>query len=87
MTACIHIIIMNRGLSLWNHKNPVNQCVYQFKYHNQRRYGILYSQELVKNSKKRNRKMEAGYYYAGTVASFKKEKKEDIIRHRYLQKK
>ena len=37
-----------RGLSLWNHKNPVNQSVYQFKYHNQRRYGILYSQELVK---------------------------------------
>lgn len=31
-----------RGLSLWNHKNPVNQSVYQFKYHNQRRYGILY---------------------------------------------
>ena len=41
-----------RGLSLWNHKNPVNQSVYQFKYHNQRRYGILYSQELVKEFQK-----------------------------------
>ena len=41
-----------RGLSLWNNKNPVNQSVYQFKYHNQRRYGILYSQELVKEVQK-----------------------------------
>ena len=49
-----------RGLSLWNHKNPVNQSVYQFKYHNQRRYGILYSQELVKEFQKEIRKMEAG---------------------------
>ena len=36
-----------RGLSLWNHKNPVNQSVYQFKYHNQRRYGILYNQAQI----------------------------------------
>ena len=28
------------------------QSVYQFKYHNQRRYGILYSQELVKEFQK-----------------------------------
>lgn len=33
-------------------QNPVNQSVYQFKYHNQRRYGILYSQELVKEFQK-----------------------------------
>ena len=41
-----------QGLSLWNHKAPVNQSIYQFKYHNQRRYGELYSQELVKNFQK-----------------------------------
>ena len=34
-----------QGLSLWNHKAPVNQSIYQFKYHNQRRYGERYSQE------------------------------------------
>lgn len=37
-----------QGLSLWNHKSPVNQSIYQFKYHNQRRYAYFYGQELVK---------------------------------------
>lgn len=37
-----------QGLSLWNHKPPVNQSVYQFKYHNQRRYAKIYAQEIVK---------------------------------------
>ena len=47
---CLHTHhYYEQGLSLWNHKNPVNQSIYQFKYHNQRRYGELYSQELVKN--------------------------------------
>lgn len=36
-----------QGLSLWNHRNPVNQSVYQFKYHNQRRYANIYSKEIV----------------------------------------
>lgn len=45
-----------QGLSLWNHKAPVNQSIYQFKYHNQRRYGELYSQELVKNFQKEIRR-------------------------------
>ena len=47
---CLHTHhYYEQGLSLWNHREPVNQSIYQFKYHNQRRYGILYSRELVKN--------------------------------------
>ena len=47
---CLHTHhYYEQGLSLWNHRDPVNQSIYQFKYHNQRRYGELYSQELVKN--------------------------------------
>ena len=38
----------DRGLSLWLHKAPVNTSIYQFKYHNQRRYGILYAEELIR---------------------------------------
>ena len=37
-----------QGLSLWTHKPPVNQSVYQFKYHNQRRYANIYGEEIVK---------------------------------------
>lgn len=47
---CLHTHhYYEQGLSLWNHKAPVNQSIYQFKYHNQRRYGELYGQELVKH--------------------------------------
>ena len=62
-----------RGLSLWNHKNPVNQSVYQFKYHNQRRYGLLYSQELVKEFQK-----EINPYIAKRVLDCAERKKEKI---------
>lgn len=38
----------DRGLSLWLHREPVRRSIYQFKYHNQRRYGILYTEELIR---------------------------------------
>ncbi len=38
----------DRGLSMWLHQDPVNKSIYQFKYHNQRRYGIHYAKELVR---------------------------------------
>ena len=45
---CMHAShYFDRGLSLWLHKIPVNQSIYQFKYHNQRRYGIYYAREFV----------------------------------------
>ena len=37
-----------KGISLWIHRPPVNTSIYQFKYHNQRRYGIRYAEEIVK---------------------------------------
>lgn len=37
----------DQGLSLWLHKTPVSTSIYQFKYHNQRRYGIHYAEELI----------------------------------------
>ena len=44
-----------QGLSLWNHKAPVNQSIYQFKYHNQRRYGELYSLNYYLEVKEKDR--------------------------------
>ena len=45
---CMHTEhFFDRGLSLWIHRDPVNQSIYQFKYHNQRRYGIYYAREFV----------------------------------------
>ncbi len=38
----------DRGMSLWLHKHPVSTSIYQFKYHNQRRYGIHFAEELVR---------------------------------------
>ena len=38
----------DRGVSLWIHKPPVSTSIYQFKYHNQRRYGIRFAEELVR---------------------------------------
>ncbi|MEZ3485682.1 MAG: ComF family protein [Lachnospiraceae bacterium] len=35
------------GYGLWLHRDPVSISIYQFKYHNQRRYGIYYAEELV----------------------------------------
>ena len=74
-----------QGLSLWNHKAPVNQSIYQFKYHNQRRYGELYSQELVKKFQK-----EIGRWNPDMIIPVplhrSRKRKEVIIRHRYLQK-
>ena len=37
-----------KGLSLWLHQAPVSTSVYQFKYHNQRRFGEIYAEELVR---------------------------------------
>jgi ComF family protein len=39
----------DQGLSVWLHRPPVNQSIYQFKYHNQRRYGLYYGKELMSN--------------------------------------
>jgi len=36
------------GRSLWLHKFPVNCSVYQFKYHNRRRFAKFYAQELYR---------------------------------------
>lgn len=38
----------DRGYSLWLHKEPVSTSIYQFKYHNQRRYGICYAEEIIR---------------------------------------
>lgn len=37
-----------QGKSLWIHRNPVNQSIYNFKYKNRRVYGEIYAKELVK---------------------------------------
>lgn len=36
----------DQGYSLWLHRKPVNGSIYQFKYHNQRRYSVHYVEEL-----------------------------------------
>ncbi len=38
----------NRGFGMWLHKEPVSTSIYQFKYHNQRRYGVCYAKELIR---------------------------------------
>lgn len=40
--------VFDRGYSLWLHKKPVNQSIYQFKYHNQRRFAAYYADELAR---------------------------------------
>lgn len=46
---CLHTYhYYDRGRSLWHHREPVNQSIYQFKYHNQRRYGVIYVQEILR---------------------------------------
>lgn len=40
--------VFDRGYSLWLHKKPVNQSIYQFKYHNQRRFAFYYADELAR---------------------------------------
>lgn len=74
-----------QGLSLWNHKAPVNQSIYQFKYHNQRRYGELYSQELVKNFQKEIRRWNPDVIIPVPLHRARRRKRV-IIRHRFLQK-
>lgn len=37
----------DRGVSVWVHRPPVSTSIYQFKYHNQRRYGALLAKEMV----------------------------------------
>ncbi len=36
-----------QGKSLWLHKSPVNQSIYQFKYHNQREFSKYYAKALA----------------------------------------
>lgn len=38
----------DRGAGLWLHKNPVNQSIYQFKYHNQRFCAEYFAEQLVR---------------------------------------
>lgn len=45
---CLHTHhYYDRGMSLWLHREPVKESIYQFKYHNQRRYGAVYVQEMM----------------------------------------
>ena len=45
---CMHAAhLYDRGLSLWLHRKPVNHSIYQFKYHNQRRFGEIYAEEII----------------------------------------
>lgn len=37
----------DRGAALWLHKPPVNQSIYQFKFHNQRNFGKYYAREMM----------------------------------------
>ena len=37
----------DRGYGMWIHREPVSTSIYQFKYHNQRRYGVYYAEELI----------------------------------------
>lgn len=37
----------DRGAALWLHKEPVSTSIYQFKYHNQRRFGFYYASEMA----------------------------------------
>lgn len=46
---CTHAVhLYDKGLSLWLHRKPVNQSIYQFKYHNQRRFGEIYAEEILR---------------------------------------
>ncbi len=37
----------DKGAALWLHKEPVNRSIYQYKFHNQRRFGQYYAEELA----------------------------------------
>lgn len=37
----------DRGAALWLHKEPVSTSIYQFKYHNQRRFSLYYASEMA----------------------------------------
>lgn len=37
----------DRGLSMWLHQPPVNQSIYQFKYHNRRVFADYYASEIA----------------------------------------
>ena len=46
---CMHMKhSYDRGYGLWLHKEPVSTSIYQFKYHNQRRYGVCYVEEFIR---------------------------------------
>lgn len=40
--------LYDRGVGLWLHREPVNRSIYQFKYHNQRRFGKFYAEEMIR---------------------------------------
>lgn len=44
------------GRSLWVHRSPVSESIYQFKFHNRRIYGKYYAQEMVRRFDKWIRK-------------------------------
>lgn len=48
----------DRGAALWLHKEPVRKSVYQFKYHNQRKFGQFYAKEMVSHYEKLLRSWE-----------------------------
>lgn len=37
-----------KGIALWLHKEPINLSIYQYKFHNQRRFGQYYAEEMAK---------------------------------------
>lgn len=46
---CMHMEHQyDRGYGLWLHKEPVSTSIYQFKYRNQRRYGVCYAKEFIR---------------------------------------
>ena len=76
-----------QGLSLWNHKAPVNQSIYQFKYHNQRRYGDT----VQSGTRERIFRKKSGRWNPDVIMPVPLHPGRDvengvIIRHRFLRK-
>ncbi len=45
----------DEGRALWLHKPPVNQSIYQFKYHNQRSFGEYYARKMYERYERKIR--------------------------------
>lgn len=79
-----HPAAYDQGRSIWLHRAPVPQAVYQFKYHNKRSYGKVFALEMARCYGKqiqqwgieeiipvplhRSRKRKRGYNQAGLLA-------------------